>query len=157
LNIREFVKLDACIILCLLMGSVGSYFTAPQLSTWYVHLEKPSFTPPNWVFGPVWISLYILMGAALYLVWGMNDYGDANDALVLFGIQMVLNFLWPVVFFGMRSPLYGLIVIVALLGAIFLTMREFNKFSARATFLLMPYFLWVAFAAVLNFLVWRMN
>jgi translocator protein len=126
--------------------------------TWYAGLNKPSFNPPGWIFGPVWTTLYIIMGIALYLVW-RNSLVDKKTkiAVVLFSIQMALNLLWSILFFGMHNPLAGLIDIALLWTLILATMIAFYRISRPAGLLLVPYFLWVSFASVLNYMLWSLN
>ncbi|OGS25025.1 MAG: TspO protein [Elusimicrobia bacterium RIFOXYB2_FULL_48_7] len=152
------LKLIASIIVCQLAGIIGAYFTMPAIRTWYVTLNKPSFNPPNWIFGPVWTALYLLMGIALFLVWKKYDGSKGvKAALSVFFIQLFLNTTWSILFFGMRNPLAGLVEIAALWIAILLTILSFYKISKTAAVLLLPYILWVSFAAILNFYLWRLN
>jgi translocator protein len=158
LKTGEILKLAFFILLCQLAGGIGSYFTAPAIPTWYAALRKPFITPPDWVFAPVWITLYVLMGIAVFLVWRESRYGKPRQkALLLFGIQLVLNALWSFLFFGLRSPLAGLIGIVVLVAAIFFTLRLFLRISFPAGILLIPYLLWTGFAAGLNFSIYLLN
>jgi tryptophan-rich sensory protein len=151
-------KLIVSIVICQLVGIIGSIFTRPAIPTWYVSLIKPSFTPPDWVFGPVWIILYFLMGIAASLVWQKGlEQKQVWHALILFGVQLVLNALWSFAFFGMRSPLAGLIVISILAVTIIFTIQSFLRASKAAGILLIPYFLWVAFASGLNLSIWVLN
>ena len=154
----EILKLVMSIVICQLAGVIGSVFTTPAIPTWYATLKKPSFTPPNWVFSPVWITLFVLMGIAAFLVWN-KGLGDrwVKIALSIFAAQLILNVLWSVMFFGLRSPLAGLIDIAVLWIAILVTILYFLKVSNMAGILLIPYILWVSFAAVLNFSIWRLN
>ena len=151
-------KLITSIIVCQLTGVLGSIFTRPAIPTWYATLKKPSFTPPDGVFSPVWITLFVLMGIAAFLVWnkGLSDQ-RVRVALSIFVVQLILNVLWSVMFFGLRSPLAGLIEIVVLWIAILLSILYFLKVSNIAGILLVPYILWVSFAAVLNLSIWRLN
>ena len=151
-------KLITSIIVCQLAGVLGSIFTRPSIPTWYATLKKPSFTPPDGVFSPVWVTLFVLMGIAAFLVWnkGLSDQ-RVKIALSIFVVQLILNFLWSVMFFGLRSPLVGLIEIVVLWVVILLSILYFLKVSNIAGILLVPYILWVSFAAVLNFSIWRLN
>jgi len=128
------------------------------IPTWYATLQKPAFTPPNWLFAPAWVTLYLLMGISAFLIWrrGLENL-QVKRALSVFLIQLILNALWSVAFFGLESPLYGVIVIAALWIAILVTMINFIKISKTAGFLLLPYILWVSFAAVLNVSVWLLN
>lgn len=151
-------KLAVSIVVCQLAGFIGSFFTRPSIPAWYTTLKKPPFTPPNWLFGPVWITLYVMMGVSLFLVWreGLKDR-KVRVALSIFGVQLALNTVWSMVFFGLRSPLVGLIEISVLWIAIVLTILYLFRVSATAGLLLIPYILWVSFAAVLNFFIWRLN
>jgi len=158
MNLRNIVKLVISIIACQGAGLIGSLFTTPAIPTWYAGLQKPPFTPPSWLFAPAWITLYLLMGIAAFLVWRMGlDKRKVRTALIIFLAQLVLNALWSVVFFGMQSPLYGVIVIVLLWAAILVTILRFARLSATAAWLLVPYILWVSFAAVLNISIWLLN
>ena len=154
----EIARLVASIIICQGAGLIGSIFTTPAIPTWYAALRKPFFRPPNWLFAPVWITLFTLMGVSAFLVWrkGLSD-PQVKVALSIFLVQLLLNTLWSVVFFGLRSPLGGLIVISILWVAILLTILNFFKTSMTAGLLLVPYILWVSFAAVLNLFIWRLN
>jgi tryptophan-rich sensory protein len=152
------LKLALALMLCLLAGAIGAAFTTPALSGWYVSLNKPALTPPNWVFAPVWIALYLMMSLSLYLVWQKGtDKWEVREGMLLFGVQLILNSLWSIAFFGMHTPLYGLFVIVALLAAISLTIARFWSISRPAAWLLVPYLLWVGFASYLNYSVWQLN
>ena len=133
-------------------------FTTPSIPTWYASIEKPSFTPPNSVFGPVWITLFLLMGIALFLVWreGLSDR-NVRNTFTLFIVQLVLNVLWSAAFFGLRSPLAGLVVIIVLWAAILLTIIRFFGISRAAGALLIPYIAWVSYAAVLNGALYILN
>jgi len=153
----EILKLIVSLVLCQLAGILGSFFTVPAIPSWYQTLRKPPFTPPNWIFSPVWISLFVLMGIALYLVWRRPRHPHFKPALRLFFIQLGLNVLWSISFFGLRSPLLGLIDIVLLWIAILFTMLKFFRVSRLAGILLLPYLIWVSFAAMLNFSLWYLN
>jgi len=151
-------KLLASILLCQLAGVIGSVFTASSLENWYFLLEKPSFNPPSWVFFPVWTTLYILMGISLYLVWEKGlQKPEVKKGILIFGIQLGLNSLWSFLFFGLKSPYYAFIEIILLWFAIFLTILQFRKISKTASYLLLPYIVWVSFAAVLNYYIWILN
>ena len=139
-------------------GLIGARFTTPQIPTWYASLRKPVFTPPSAVFGPVWTLLFLLMGIALYLVWRRGiGVSEVKVALIAFGFQLVLNVLWSFLFFGLRSPFWGLVDILALFCAILLTIVLFFRISTTAGILLLPYLLWVSFASILNAAIWRLN
>lgn len=158
LSINNIAKVISAIVVCQLVGVVGSLFTYPSISTWYVSLRKPIFTPPNWIFAPVWITLFTLMGISAYLIWnkGMKNR-QVKTALFIFGIQLALNALWSLLFFGLQSPLYALIEMVVLWAVIALTILRFYKISKKAGLLLLPYIVWVTIAMILNFYVWRLN
>src|SRR3989344_92369 len=150
---KRWGQLAGCIMLCLGAGGIGSLFTAPNSGRWYAYLNKPFFNPPNWIFGPVWTLLYVMMGTSLYIVWGDRDEKGkkaANKALKLFGVQLLLNTLWSIVFFGMQNPGLALMEIIALWIAIFMTIKAFYPISKKAAYLLIPYLAWVSFATLLN-------
>lgn len=158
MNIRDIWKLVVSILACLAAGGIGSIFTRSAIPTWYATLEKPVFSPPNWLFAPVWTLLYILMGIAAFLVWRKGSGNrQVKTALIVFLIQLIINALWSVVFFGLESPLFGLVVILVLWVVILVTVIQFYKISRAASVLLWPYLLWVTFAAVLNSSIWLLN
>lgn len=151
-------KLLVALVICQLAGVVGTLFTTPSISTWYATLRKPFFNPPNWLFGPVWVTLFILMGISFYLVWNKGAKNKkVKIALGAFAIQLALNALWSILFFGLRSPFYAFIEIVMLWTAIVFTIIKFYKISRGAALLLLPYIIWVTIAAVLNLSVWMLN
>lgn len=152
------IKFVLSLVLCQLAGIIGALFNSSSISTWYNHINKPEFTPPNWVFAPAWISLYLLMGIALYLVWTAETTLNLKQtALILFTIQLLLNTSWSYFFFFLQNPLYGFIEIIVLWIFIVLTIIWFFRIKQPAAFLLLPYWLWVSFAAVLNFSIWQLN
>lgn len=156
--VRRFVRLVLAVLVCELAGLVGSVFTAPAIGSWYAGLEKPLFNPPNWVFAPVWTLLFLLMGVALYLVWGKGlERSEVRLAVVVFGFQLFLNVLWSFLFFGLRNPFLAFLEIVLLWAAILVTTVLFYRVSRNAGLLLVPYLLWVSFAAFLNYNVWLLN
>jgi tryptophan-rich sensory protein len=136
---------------------LGGWVTADSVKTWYTTINKPSFTPPNWVFGPVWTGLYVLMGVAAWRVWCKAWPNQLRVPLALFAVQLALNLAWSVVFFGAHRIGGAVVVIVGLEAAILATMVAFRRIDGLAALLLMPYALWVAFAAVLNIAVWQLN
>jgi benzodiazapine receptor len=157
-HLPDIWRLIISLFVCQLAGIIGSIFTTPAITTWYASLKKPSFNPPNWLFGPVWITLFVLMGISLFLVWRKgSDAPFVRNGLILFGIQLVFNVLWSVAFFGLKSPISGLVVIVVLWITILLTILQFSKVSEIATALLIPYIVWVSFAAVLNLSLFLLN
>lgn len=154
----EIVELVFSILLCQIAGFVGSIFTVPSIPIWYRKLKKPSFAPPNRIFGPVWITLYTLMGISLYLILreGLGD-PHVQIGLGIFGIQLVLNVIWSFVFFGRKSILGGLRVIGVLWIAILLTIISFVNVSLLAGLLIVPYISWSSFAAFLNYSILKLN
>jgi len=153
----DILKLVASVILCQIAGFLGSLFTTPAIPTWYAALKKPFFTPPNWIFSSVWISLFILMGISLFFVWRRQGHPQFKKALTFFFVQLTLNVLWSLAFFGLRLPLLGLMDIILLWIAILLTIQNFLKVSKFAGVLLLPYLLWVGFATLLNLSLWILN
>lgn len=155
---RTALRLLASIALAQLAGVIGAVATNPSVHTWYPGLAKPWFTPPNWLFGPAWITLYTLMGIAAWLVYRQGwSNRDVRVALGLYGLQLALNAAWSPAFFGLQFPALGLIVIAALFFAILATMYWFSSVSRVACGLLAPYLVWVAYATALNFEIWRLN
>ena len=152
---NKWVKLIVSILICQIAGIIGSIFTTPSITTWYADLQQPAFSPPNWVFGPVWITLYTLMGISLYLVW--NKKNNVKIPLTLFFIQLILNSIWSIIFFGLQNSFYALIEIIILWIAILLTIISFYKISKKASLLLIPYIIWVTLAAILNYYIWVLN
>ena len=150
-------RLLISLIVCQVAGFIGSAVTTPAISDWYASLEKPVFNPPNWIFAPVWIFLFLLMGVTLYILWQKLPKSEAKTALVFFAIQLVLNILWSVLFFGLKLPLVALMEIIILWLFILLTMIRSARVSKATAYLLLPYILWVSFAGVLNFFLWRLN
>jgi benzodiazapine receptor len=157
-NFIEIIKLVVSIVICQLVGFIGSLFTTPSIPTWYAAIKKPSFTPPNAVFGPVWTTLFLLMGISAYLVW-RKEFQDKNVrlALIIFIAQLGLNVLWSILFFGLHSPFSAFIEIIILWVAILATFISFIVISKPAGILLLPYLIWVAFAAILNYQLWKLN
>lgn len=160
IKVKDFPLLVLCIIICQAAGSIGSFFTNMSVSNWYSTLVKPQFTPPGLVIGIVWFILFILMGIALFFVWRNNlllNNTFIRNAVVVFGAQLIVNILWSAAFFGLRSPEAGLGVISILWVLIFATIALFWRISRDAALLLVPYILWVSFAAFLNYNIWMLN
>lgn len=157
---RPLISLGVAIVLCELVGASGAVFTARGLESWYPTLIRPALAPPDWVFAPVWTTLFAFMGAAAWLGWrnltGPNA-GKARRALGFFAVQFVLNLAWSAAFFGAQSIAAGLAVIVLLWLAIVATIAAFDRVDRRAAVLLIPYLVWVSFAAYLNFAFWTLN
>lgn len=146
------------ILVCELAGVIGSIFTRASIPGWYAGLVKPSFNPPGWVFAPVWTILYALMGIAAWLVYEKSPgRKDIRGALAVFGVQLVLNALWSIVFFGAHQILGAAVLIVVLWVMIVVTIRVFSRISKAAAYLLVPYILWVSFATVLNISLYVLN
>jgi len=137
-------------------GFTAGLITSKSVNTWYSKLKKPSFNPPSGVFWPVWTTLYALMGISSYLI-GKKSQKDQKLPLFVYSIQLALNFLWTVIFFGFRSPAFAFFELILLWCAIVLTIVLFWRLSVKAGLMLLPYILWVSFAAVLNFVIWRKN
>jgi len=155
---KKAVGIIVFIAVCELAGIVGSAFTMPAIPGWYAGLIKPSFNPPNGIFGPVWTTLYALMGLAAWLVYDKRARGtQVKRALFVFGAQLVLNVLWSITFFGARQILGAFVLIVALEILIGGMILRFHKISKAAAYLLVPYFLWVGFATVLNASLYALN
>ena len=144
-------KLIFSIGICLGAGIIGSFFTVSAIPEWYATLNKPAFSPPNWIFGPVWTILYILMGVSLYLVW------VKKTVPAVFWLQLILNALWSIIFFGMKNPTLAFVDIIALWVAIVLTIKAFSKINKLAGQLLWPYLAWVSFASILNLAIVILN
>lgn len=147
---NKALKLLSMVIICEGVGVLGSIFTVPAISTWYIFLNKPTFNPPNWIFGPVWTILYFLMAVSLFLLLEKKLKKQKRNLIILFSIQLLLNFLWSVIFFGFHLPLIAFIEIMLLWLSIALLIIDFWKFSKVASLLLVPYISWVSFALMLN-------
>ncbi len=155
---RPLGSLALAILGCELVGASGNLLSGSGVTTWYPSLTKPAFTPPSWVFAPVWTTLFALLGVAAWLVWrvGLDDR-RVQVALGLFAGQYVVQVAWSGVFFGLENPLGGLVVIAVLWVAIVATVVAFVRVDRRAALLLVPYLAWVSFATVLNYELWRLN
>lgn len=155
---RSLKLLIFCVGICQLCGFLGAFWTLPAIPGWYAALQKPAFNPPNAVFGPVWTILYALMGVALYLVLCSGQRSELRQkAVFFFGLQLVFNAAWSWLFFGLKNPGLAFLDIVLLWGAIFAAAVTFRKISRPAFLLFLPYWIWVSFAALLNFEIWRLN
>ena len=174
----NLLKFFASIIICELAGVIGAIFTTPQINFWYKGLNKPSFNPPSWIFGPVWTTLFVLMGISLYIVWSKKfepkNVGKAKawnafsqklatgslrkiNIILIFVVQLLLNILWSIIFFGAHSVGVAFFELLALWFAIVFTIVNFYRVSKTAAWLLLPYILWVSFAGFLNFSIWIIN
>jgi tryptophan-rich sensory protein len=152
---RRFLVAVLPVVTALVLGNLA---TLPNIPTWYAGLAKPGFTPPNWLFGPVWTLLYAMMAYAMWRILSLPaTVRGRSRAITTFFVQLALNALWSWAFFGARSPAAGLIVILALIVAIIATIRTFWPLDRVAAYLLMPYLAWVCYATALNAAVWRLN
>tara|TARA_R110000868_G_scaffold79850_4_gene227055 strand:- start:53202 stop:53627 length:426 start_codon:yes stop_codon:yes gene_type:complete len=141
-----------------MIGFLSSFATQSSVNSWYLELNKPSFNPPNWLFAPVWTILYIMMGVAAGIVWAKGFYHIwVKTALYHFGIQLLFNALWSIIFFGFKNPFAALLVILTLLILLIFTIKWFKVVSTTAAYLLIPYLLWVCFATALNYKIWELN
>mgnify|MGYP001599366239 CR=1 FL=1 len=155
---KKWLKLILCIIAVELIGIAGGFFTSSSVNSWYSTIIKPSFNPPIWLFGPVWTILYAMIGLSLFLFLEARQKSkDKKKGYWIFGVQLLLNFMWSIVFFGMQQ-IFGALIVIALLWIfILLNILAFYKISKVSGWLLVPYWLWVSFASVLNFALWQLN
>ncbi len=153
----DWVGLVLLVAICLGAAGLGSMATTPEIAGWYRGLAKPSWNPPAWLFGPVWTVLYLMMAVAAWMVWRSGEYRIAQRPLVWFAVQLASNIAWSWIFFGLHQPGWAFVEILALWLAIVITTIRFFERSKVAGSLMMPYLLWVSFASVLNFTLWRLN
>jgi benzodiazapine receptor len=154
----NWLKLLISISICQTAGIVGSIFTTPAINSWYVFLKKPAFQPPSWLFGPVWIILYTLMGVVFYQIWQLGWGKEIiKKTMLIFIFNLVINSLWSVLFFGLKSPLLALVDIILLWLVILTLIVQFWSLKKEASYLFIPYFTWVSFATLLNFSIWQLN
>jgi translocator protein len=152
------IKLIIAIAIPLAIGAVGSYFTVAEINGWYTTIQKPTFNPPNSVFGPVWTTLYILLGIAFFLVWKSTAAASIKQyAIALFIIQLLANFFWSILFFNQHQIGWALVDIVFLWVSILFTIIAFSKINTLSAWLLVPYISWVSFAMILNYSIWVLN
>ena len=156
-NGRDLLRLSSCVGVSLLAGFFGSLVTTPAIPTWYAALAKPVFNPPNWIFAPVWTILYLLMAVSAFLVWRRLDTTLPRTPAIAFTVQLALNVLWSVAFFGLRSPGAGMVVIAILFAAILWMIAVFRRVSPVAAYLQVPYAAWVGFASLLNISIFVLN
>ncbi len=154
---RDLLALALLVGICLGIGGLGGAVTASSVNEWYPTLNKPSFNPPNWVFGPVWTTLYVMMGIAAWRVWRAADRDTARGPLALFALQLAVNLGWSIAFFGLRDPGLAVAVILTLDLLVLATAHMFRRIDGLAALLLVPYLAWITFATVLNVAVWRLN
>ncbi len=154
----KILKLIISVAICLAVGGGASIFTVSSISNWYQFLQKPAFNPPNWIFSPVWTTLYILMGISLFLIWSNKEKTKRRKwFLIIFILNLVLNFFWSMIFFYWQQPGWAFLEIIPLALSILILIILGWKISKPASWLLVPYFLWVSFASVLNFSIWFLN
>ena len=153
----HWIGLLIIVTICLGAGGLGAAATTPEIDGWYMTIEKPSWNPPDYIFGPVWATLYIMMAVAAWLVWKPEGFKGAATTLTLFAAQLGLNVAWSWIFFGMHQPGWAFVEIVILWLAIVATTIAFFQKSKIAGGLMVPYLAWVSFASVLNFAIWRLN
>ena len=154
----NLTKLLISLLLPLAIGFSGSYFTVTGPGSWYATVEKPEWNPPSWVFGPVWTTLYIMMGIAVFLVWKQNHKGVRKQpAMIFFSVQLLLNFFWSFIFFGQHRIGLALVDILLLWFSILITIFLFARIIRIAAWLLVPYICWVSFAGLLNYAIWKLN
>jgi len=154
---NKYLKLLISIAIPLIIGYLGSFFTAVSVTDWYTTINKPPFNPPNWIFAPVWTLLFILIGLSFYLVWSKDFAQKKKLCLTIYSIQLILNLLWSALFFGLRNPLLGLVEIFVLWLSIITNITVFYRISRASGYLLIPYLLWVSFATILNFSIVILN
>lgn len=153
---KQSIKIIISILIPLIIGGVSGAITASEIPTWYLTLNKPSFNPPNYLFGPVWTTLYILMGISWHLVSKATP-DRKTKLVVIYILQLILNFLWSIIFFGFHAPFMALIEISLLWATILIMIITFYKENKVAGLLQVPYLLWVSFATTLNFAIWQLN
>ena len=152
------MKFVISILIPVLVGAISGYFTSSGVNGWYAAANKPWFNPPNWIFAPVWTTLYVLMGIALFLVWRTESVKTIKQtAIILFAVQLTLNFFWSFIFFKLQQPAWAFAEIIVMWLMILLTILWFGKINAVAAWLLVPYICWVSFASVLNYSIWKLN
>ena len=156
-NIKNIFCLCFSIFLAQCAGIIGSFFTRQSVSTWYQTIEKPTFNPPDFIFAPVWIMLYVIMGIAAFIIWNQKDHPLRKTALVIYLVQLILNTLWPFLFFACQAPLASLFEIILLTVSIIMTIYYFYTVKFYAGILMLPYLAWVSFATLLNYYLWILN
>jgi tryptophan-rich sensory protein len=155
---NNIAKLVIAIAIPLAVGAISGFFTVTGVQSWYQTINKPSWNPPNWIFGPVWTTLYVMMGIALYLIW-KSDSSDVlkKTAIAFFVVQLILNFFWSFIFFNQQQPGWALVEIIVMWVFILFTIFAFAQVSKPAAWLLVPYISWVSFATILNYTIWKLN
>ena len=156
IKIKSWSKLVISIFIAQSAGLIGTFFTIGAIPTWYAFLNKPTFSPPNWLFGPVWTILYTMIGISFYLIW-INYKKNNSWAIKFFIFHLLLNSMWSIIFFGLKNLSLALIEIVILWSSILYMIKNFYKINKLSSFLLIPYLLWVSFASILNLSIWMLN
>jgi len=152
------VKLIISILIPVAVGAISGFFTTAEIPGWYQTINKPTWNPPSWIFGPVWTTLYLLMGIALYLVWKSEAVQSVKKmAIILFAVQLLLNFFWSFIFFNQHQIGLALAEIITMWFFILLTIFAFAPINKLAAWLLVPYISWVSFATILNYTIWKLN
>ena len=157
MKFKNWPILIGFIVVCELSGVLGAFFTTEVIPNWYAALTKPAFVPPNWLFGPVWTTLYIIMGISGFLIWQKKENPARITALKIFSIQLIANTLWSIIFFGLHQPLLALVDILILWVLIILMVWKFYKIDKTAGLLQIPYLIWVSFASILNLAIVMLN
>jgi tryptophan-rich sensory protein len=157
MNLNKFLKLMLCLAIPLLVGSIAGFATTPNIKEWYQYLQKPVFSPPNWIFGPMWTLLYIIMGVGLYLIWESEKNELRTRALKVFFIQLAFNFAWSFIFFEFRLTGVAFFEIILVWISVLAMIITFYPVNKKAALLQIPYILWVTFASALNGAVWYLN
>lgn len=158
MKIKKILQAIGFVLICQLAGGIGAVFTTSAIPTWYATLNKPSFSPPNWLFGPAWVTLYTLMGIGVFLIWEqIKKNKEAKFGVGLFFVHLLLNAAWSPIFFGLKNLFCALVVIIMIWAMIVWLISVWAKIDKRAAYLLVPYLLWVSFATALNFFIWKLN
>ncbi|MDA1337646.1 MAG: tryptophan-rich sensory protein [bacterium] len=153
---KKVIQFALAILIAQLAGVIGAFATVSAIPGWYQELAKPFFSPPNWVFGPVWFLLYTLIGVSLFLIW-QEEGKEKRVAVTVFFVHLGLNALWPIIFFGLKDLSFAFFEILALFGTLLIVFWKFWFIKRLAVYLLIPYLLWVSFALLLNFAIWQLN
>lgn len=154
----SIIKLIIAVAIPLVVGGISGYFTVTGVESWYLTLQKPSWNPPNWIFGPVWTTLYVMMGIALFLVWKEDTSSELKAiAVILFAVQLLLNFFWSFIFFKLEQPGWAFVEILVLWLMLLACIFAFGQVNKTAAWLLVPYISWVSFATILNGTIWKLN
>ncbi|MBC7914151.1 MAG: tryptophan-rich sensory protein [Pyrinomonadaceae bacterium] len=157
MKLKNLIALIICVAIPLITGGIAGIVTSSNIKTWYAYLIKPEFNPPNWLFGPVWTILYILMGISLFIIWKQPANKQRNTAIKVFFVQLILNFAWSFIFFNYHQTGIALIEIFVLWLAILMMIVSFYRLNRWSAYIQFPYLAWVTFASVLNASIWYLN